>query len=266
MEVYDQVSFGTLLFYRWPPQVPWAEAGEMLQPFLHEDLSVERFGIWHGNQRGPVTDQWSPEVRTACAIIYLHSLDPAQAETLKQIFARGVVKCRFRGQDPSSAVTWLPDSKPIRITTTTAEKIPDLQDLVDQGHFDVIHGLNACIEAMDGWIKPKDRSSRRRYNTDVTNMKPALNAVQQAQSPTASTALSRLVLPQTSVSTYLAREASGLQMPSFASVVADASALKLFDPLRPGMQGPSMHSTDALRLLNKQLTNKALESVRHGLA
>ena len=173
-QVFDQVNFGKRIFYRYPPKIPWADAGEALEPFLNGDIDVDRFGIWHGTQRGSIKEQWSPEVRTA-----------------------------FRDQDPSSAVTWLPDSKPIRITTTTAEKIPDLQDSVDQGHFDVIHGLNACIEAMDGWIKPKDRSSRRRYTMDVTNMKRAMLQVEQAQSPTASSAVSRHFLPQTRVSPTL---------------------------------------------------------------
>jgi len=68
------------------------------------------------------------------------------------------------------------------------------------------------------------------------------------------------------VRTYLARARQKIPMPSFAAVLADVSPLEQFNSLRAGLGNPDLPTTTVLRLLNKVLCGKALESVRHGTA
>ena len=166
------MACGSLVFYRWPPRVDWNEAPDACQEVLRGSFQVLRFGIWHSNQRGPVIDAWSPEVRTACAVVQPHRLSPAQVESLKQTFAEGALLCRFRDDVPSSAVIWLPGAPwtnwkgqffmPIELNMDGFEGIPDVHELAEHKQAPLLQAICACIQAMDGCYYNWSMTTRRR--------------------------------------------------------------------------------------------------------
>ena len=115
---------GTLLFYRWPPDTDWNEAPAECSQFLQGDVPVVHLGIWHGNQRGKEVDPWSPEVRTAIALVQVEDLPHRDADTLERIFESGPKQCRFRNGVAASSVFWLSGRQHSDIPTATRSPTP----------------------------------------------------------------------------------------------------------------------------------------------
>ena len=159
---------GSLLFYRWPPgnderpEIPWSEAPEACRSFLGDAVVAKYAGIWHGNDGRRESFPWSPEKRTAIAVVHLKDLSCADATALKRAFARVSHPNGLEGEDAMRQFLGLelgpgrPTESPWITEIFSAPLSPERDEFVEW--------TQTVLEKV--W-KPKERDFLRKWSSHV---------------------------------------------------------------------------------------------------
>ena len=134
--------------------------------------------IFRGNDRGKVKDDWSPEVRTGIAALYLSRLEDREMSQLEAVFQQpaqyhGIMHCRY--DKIGSTMAWLPGHEEITFQSTNRDQIRDLHDLIRHRCSRVIDAIQRCVKAREQI--PEHGSAPRRRRADLSHADAAVLAV-----------------------------------------------------------------------------------------
>ena len=162
------MTVGVLVFYRWPPGTQWTGAPLQCQPFVTRTANrISYIGIWQGHQGNRNSDPWSPEKRTAIALVAVTDADAAEVAGLDEAFSQGPLLCRYHAATPSSAVAWVPGQHQVTMETTNEDGIPEVLDLMRHNQVRILEGLTACVRSYKERVGGLNRSARSRVQSDL---------------------------------------------------------------------------------------------------
>ena len=176
---------GLLVIYRWLPKTSfWDIEQDLFTGF--NDLAygprsrLTMLSIFRGNDRGKLKDDWSAEVRSGIAALYLSRLDETEMRQLEAVFQapsqyHGIMNCRYWNGTPCSTMAWLPGHEEITFPSTNKDQIRDLGDLIRNRQGSVIDAIQRCVKAREDITV--SGSALRRRRADLEQADAAVLAV-----------------------------------------------------------------------------------------